>query len=1172
MRFGYALITSVIGLLLTLGVPGVVPKAAAQNAVLGGLWAGPVRRVAYLEGETLRLLDLRSGTSHTVTTGPVRDARWSPDERFLAFIQGESLVLYDGERNRLLPVELGDSVPLRLLEWSPDGSQLLLLGHRNGVEALLRYDQRTGTVDTVAAAPSGYGFWLDDAHVLVISSCGSTCRTAVIVDTRNGQEQPVVVSEPDRSSLGLALSPDRTRLLSARNDGQLVLYDLPTGERRLLWRANGAAGETLSLHASWPWEANPQVSAWDPTGRWVAFFVNAPYQARRLVVLEADTGRHFTFYGQQYLWNPDGRRLLLWPDEADSKRGASVLRVVTLAADRSSIRVVRRGAERLWPVAWVGPERALLVSGSGKRWTLQLVTLPAFVGTYQYVWTTAPPWVRVALLQSGDAVALVRAAPGAEPSFWPGILLSLSTKEEMRPLVGRWPKPLPSTPPPISRPPPSSPPRGADDLVRRGQKLACRPPDLEQAALYALDVLDFLARHPNAPQRDTLVELAVQTLYAGGAPPFDASWLAQAWLERAVLAPLRAVGPPPADDPWYRRADLYPADVDDDGRAEWLISVHICSPPGVPAVYGGTVLFDPDTQEAPLIPPPKLRGAELFETRAASFPGPFQAVALIADLTGDGRAEIILSRRWAGATTDFEAWRVLTWTPNGFRDRLALPWETSNGGWTAADLNGDGVAEVLAQEGGPGSAGAGPFHPYTLVFGLVGEEYVPADLLLPTMPTGGEESAAFPWQRAILLDHAGRLAEAQRALAALEQASPPPEVRPYLLFRLGFLAWLANDAPAAQAAWRRLLAAFPDHPLSQDVRAAFDQVSTSEDLGRACARWAALGRDRPAPARAWLAAHPGWWHLEGDDLCLPPRLFRVWRWPRHTPLADQLARRAFRWRPLLTDHDLNDDGLPDPVGVVTGPCEAEACGGAKGALWAFVSQGDEYRPLLVAEGLPPESMLVPLRWPDTYEYATTCGAYQVADLDEDGHPEVVAACEQRVYVWRWNGTRFRAFPVATVTFDGRSFRFWTSEVTVVRKVDGPPLLEVQFFAEPDDATPAFLRRYRLAGDELELVASTEPPSPPDLGAAIEALFGRHAPDEALRHLRAFRPEAANESYRPVYRHMALYLYGLACEYRGRRECAALAYSSLQALAPDTPWAARAARHLRTLPAPSFRVW
>lgn len=721
--------------------------------------------------------------------------------------------------------------------------------------------------------------------------------------------------------------------------------------------------------------------------------------------------------------------------------------------------------------------------------------------------------------------------------------------------------------PPLATPTPLPATFGADDLVRVGQALACQSRGLEQAALYALDVLDFLARHPNAPQRDTLVELAVQTLYAGGAPPFDASWLAEAWLERAVLAPLRTSGPPPADDPWHRLADLYPADVDGDGHAEWLVNVHICPPLGVPAVYGGTLLFDPETQETQLVPPPRLPGSELFEMNGTSFPAPFEEVVLVADLSGDGRPEVILSRRWSGAHADFEAWRVLAWTPEGFRDLMALSWETTNGGWVAADVDGDGLAELLTNEGGPGSAGFGPFHSYTLVFRLVGGEYVPADLRLPPLPTSFVEvdGGIFHWQRAVLLAHAGRLAEAQRVLLeVLEQVPPAREVQPYLFFRLGFLAWLRDDAPAARQAWGRLLADFPHHPLSQDVRAVSDQVSGSEDLGWACARWVASGRDRAAPARAWLGAHPGWWYLEGDDLCLPPLLFRAWPWPRRAPLAELLARRAFRWRPLLTAYDFNGDGLPDPVGVVTGPCEANACEAAQGALWAFLSDGDEYRPTLVANGLPAESLLIPLRWPNIYEYATTCGDYQVADLNNDGHPEVVAACEQRVYVWTWNGNRFRPLPVATVTQEGGRFRFWTVRVAIAQDRRGTPLLEIRFFAEPGDARPTFFRRYRMTAGELELVASTAPPPPPDLGQAMEALFVRRAPGAALRILRAYRPDEVNEFHRSAYRHMALYLAGLAYEYRGDRWLAALVYRLLADMAPNTPWAERALYHLERL--------
>lgn len=237
-------------------------------------------------------------------------------------------------------------------------------------------------------------------------------------------------------------------------------------------------------------------------------------------------------------------------------------------------------------------------------------------------------------------------------------------------------------------------------------------------------------------------------------------WLAEHWREgtnpAAIRAALQEAGLQKSDDDW--RA----ADFDGDLRDEWVAVLYDPTMPAVPWGYAGDLWIV--NAAGPVFRYYVAPSSDIFEFTAPAIIG-------IADLTGDGRPELIADARVCGAHTCYGNYRIIGSTAEGYRDLVRLP-ETTEGQTAPAitmsypdvrleDSDGDGLVEFQVHGGAIGSAGAGVVRPRTEVWRWDGSAVVLSDTILD--PSGYRHHILY---EANDLMAAGDLAEALRLYEA----------------------------------------------------------------------------------------------------------------------------------------------------------------------------------------------------------------------------------------------------------------------------------------------------------------------------------------------------------------------------------------------------------------------
>ena len=726
---------------------------------------------------------------------------------------------------------------------------------------------------------------------------------------------------------------------------------------------------------------------------------------------------------------------------------------------------------------------------------------------------------------------------------------------------------LPTPALPRSGPQPTLTP-AADPVSRAAQRWLTAPgrdfcppnaPPGECTMPLIVGILDFIAQHPGRPENEALQQRVM--LFGGGddGSPADLpiGWLADDWLAAHVRLPFEQAGGLPADFRAQWRGEVFESDLDDDGRPDYLLTVRIKlgdAPVAGFEIPGGLVWLRPEGAGYALtLLPTGHYGDE------ARFPAYYPEVKTIADLNGDGRLEVAYTVRWCGASTCLERLRILAWQDDSWRNLLITGgWQPMGGLWRIQDDDGDGRAEVIGPDRGPGIAGLGPQVPYDRRFVVRNGEWVPVADELRGNPNRGDEIRSqvyMVYVRWLIRDH--RLPEAATLLDALMGQLPPDYYlmgyQPFALFNLGAVQALLDAVPAAQATWDRLLAAFPDHPLSLDVVALRTQLHTRADWPALCAQFGVISR--PTPAQTTGMPHPiGNAALMYEDVCSPLLLFDLWTWPRGQSLAYQLAHFGRTWQLLTDQYDLNGDGVADPLGLV----------GSAGQPWAFISAGAVYRPLPVWSAWPlgalPPSKLEASDW----NQRADCQSPRVSDRDRSGRPELLIACPSGFDLWVWRGNRFQGYHVTYGVVAAGQYQWFTGPLTETTTASGSEL-RVQLFRDAAMTQPVGEWVYHLAGDELRLISQEPWPALAPLAEAFEALFRRGQPEQALAALARYDPSLTTpraDGYSLAWRTaMARYLTALALDYAGRSAEARTLLAGIAQEYPDTGWAVLAKERL-----------
>ena len=299
--------------------------------------------------------------------------------------------------------------------------------------------------------------------------------------------------------------------------------------------------------------------------------------------------------------------------------------------------------------------------------------------------------------------------------------------------------------------------------------------------------------------------------------------------------------------------------------------------------------------------------------------------------------------------------------------------------------------------------------------------------------------------------------------------------------------------------------------------------------------------------REILSLYPGWYHISGEDVCLPPVLFSLQRLSENVRPDSQLKMLGFQWQWLADRYDLNGDGRVDPIGIVM-----DLTGGRDYGVWAFLTEEEGYVPRLAADAAWTDPTLAPHIWTERYEDVRDCTDRQVADVNQDGFPDVVSVCRGRVRIASWTGHRFREWMVEARSYDPRYGPGWETHIRLVPDDRWGLLLEVKFVGRGEPRPPSFRRRYGFTSDGPLLVEDTDPTKSPALSQALEMIYAQNHPDEALRVLQAARPPT---SLLPLL----LYTRARAAFLAGERKLAMWNAYLLSILYPRSPWVERTKR-------------
>jgi len=654
-------------------------------------------------------------------------------------------------------------------------------------------------------------------------------------------------------------------------------------------------------------------------------------------------------------------------------------------------------------------------------------------------------------------------------------------------------------------------------------------------------ILDYLYQHPETPYRKGLTKRLLDLAGYSYPSVLPLEWLIEDWLDASVRRPFEVAGglPPGFAEQWREWGQVFETDLDGNGDPDYLLTFRLGAL--VPGDQGRLYWLHREFGKYQL--------AQL----ATSQP----TIKAVRDLNGDGRTDVAYSTSHCGASTCFEYLHIFSWKDDAWRSIL-IPdgWSPQNGGWVIQDRK-DGTAELSATTRGTGSAGFGPFFRYNIHFLPIHGEFVPVMVSPEEMPQeigeGGGDVIHLEWAQKLAYSH--RFTESLEILTAVVEkrvgSNPWIDYTPYALFRLGMTHLFLRDVTTAQQVWGRLVATFPDHPVSRDVAQVRTIVQRPEDVWRVCSWLYQNHKTQIWPPPEMTSGKAGniptsyGAPLSWRDVCHPLLLMPLWTWTRQEPLEAQAARFDLSWQLLSADYDLNGDGLPDPIGVLN-------IRGAR-SPWAFLSDGDFYRPLFVAQPFPLGA--IQLDDYSTYSSATEYQEIRLTDLDGNHQPEILMISPYRFMLWEWVGHRFRLPSVQSPDSTGQ---FILETIP-----DGKGNILIQRFEPQVQGEQVTEWVYRLKKGVLTRVSPPAVVTPSPFAGAMAALFRDAKPGQALAYLEHFEPTPSIAAiYSATERAAVRYLRALALKYAGYETEAQTEFTAIEREFPDTGWALLAREKLQ----------
>lgn len=626
----------------------------------------------------------------------------------------------------------------------------------------------------------------------------------------------------------------------------------------------------------------------------------------------------------------------------------------------------------------------------------------------------------------------------------------------------------------------------------------------------AVQLLDYLYRNPN-----TLLQTAVLDRIAwigrggdqreahAGFSTSDFLWVLDAWVDARIRQPVVAADGVPARlvAEWRDLGgDIIATDLDADGTADYLITAFFAR--GYSEPNGGNVYWLHQQDNTWL-----MEAISMLNTYGYGEHTVQPEIKSLQDLNGDGQQDIATQTTSCGASTCFYHLCVITRAGDGWRSLLMG--EEVTGGWEISQKP-DGATLIRASHNGSGSSGtSAPMH-YTVEYEWLNGEFLPMALSTDhvfefTKWDMGRLDNLDYLMWADLLQYSGRLTEATTLLSEFTTPLPVEPThfayQPVALFRLGMLQSAQNNPVGADVAWHTIEQRFPDNTITADIALLRPLLQTANAVWTIC--------DQLNHANTWVfdTGDPRSdslldWRTQCNSRWLVPAR----AWSTDQTIAAQMQQLGVTWTDLDLGYDLNGDGSADPIGVLDWA--------GRRAPWAFLSAGDQYQPLYVAQTLP----LGTIDHKADEEYYTIKPNQQIElrDLDNNSTPEIIISQEaisqpdSALYglhsgagVWSWRTDRFSsAYANYNLSIYGKQPLY--GSLTFEPQADSTVLLRADLVASETPNAPPFQWRYRFADDVLTRI---EPPvtQTSDLATVIAVLFRDRDPDQALALLELMEP-------------------------------------------------------------------
>jgi hypothetical protein len=285
--------------------------------------------------------------------------------------------------------------------------------------------------------------------------------------------------------------------------------------------------------------------------------------------------------------------------------------------------------------------------------------------------------------------------------------------------------------------------------------------------------------------------------------------------------------------------DLLRADVDDDGKGEFLLVLVAPSAEYATVIPGDLLAIDIDGQEYRL-------AYQAASDRVIMDP----ALLEVEDLNGDGYTELAFASTGCGAHTCTTTVYILASGAGTYDDLIEGGIEMPFVEVHFVDRDGDSVPVMYG--GMIGSVGAGPQRARTEVYKWDGHTYTLAETIY--------DPSDYLYFK--VLDANGALLEGDYARAAqlyLEAVENPNleawmgeyervDLTAFSRYRLCLTYLLKGDVDAAKAVRDEMLKEQPDHIYAQVVTALWDAYLTDGDLSSACDEVGAFASEHPKTA------------------------------------------------------------------------------------------------------------------------------------------------------------------------------------------------------------------------------------------------------------------------------------------------------------------------------------